>query len=96
MIVETIHDICGLYFRSILVETAGERVEQHAHDHDHATLCGSGSAQYWENDIHVGDVKAGGAVLVRAGQKHAFVTLEDNTRLTCVHDIASAEGQRRI
>jgi UMF1 family MFS transporter len=37
---------------------------QHAHSHDHPTLCGSGAAEYWEGDKYIGDVRAGGAVVL--------------------------------
>lgn len=95
MIVEIIHDdLCGFYLRTALFERAGERSEQHEHTCEHPTLCGSGAAQYWENGVHVGDVRAGGAVKVSAGQKHEFVALEDNTRLTCIFNLAQAEEER--
>jgi quercetin dioxygenase-like cupin family protein len=88
-IVETIHaDLCGrFYVRSIFLPKKGMQVSQHTHDDDHPTLCGSGSAQFWEDGVHVGDVQAGGAVEVKAGKLHWFVALEDATRLSCLHDI---------
>ena len=98
-IVEVIHDCtewCGIYIRSIILEKAGDCESQHVHQFDHLTYCGSGSAQYWEDGRHVGDVKAGGAVRVRAGKEHSFTALEDNTRLACIHDAASAAEQRML
>ena len=96
MIVETIHDdVCGIYLRSVLLPKSGDRIEQHTHDHDHANYCGSGSAQVFIDGEYRGDVKAGGAVEIKAGKKHSFIALEDGTRLVCVHDIASAEEQRK-
>lgn len=98
-IVETIHDgLCGgkFYLRSVLLKKAGTVGEQHVHQYDHPTYCGSGSAEFWENGKMVGVVMAGGAAEVKAGQKHYFVALEDNTRLVCIHDATSAEEQRRL
>ena len=94
-IVETIHDMtdwCGIYMRSVLLPLKGCTIEQHVHQYDHPTYCGNGSAEYWEDGALVGTVSAGGAVKVRAGKKHHFVALEDNTRLACVHDVTSAGG----
>lgn len=96
-IVETIHDCTewsGVYVRAILLPRAGDKGEQHEHAHDHLTYCGSGSATYWEDGKEVGVVQAGGGVRVRAGLKHAFVALEDNTRLACIHGVESAAEQR--
>lgn len=98
-LVETIHDCTewgGPYIRSALLLQAGQRGEQHAHSYDHATYCGSGRAEYWEDGVMVGVVEAGGAVRVRAGKPHAFVALADNTRLACIHDAKSAEEQRKF
>lgn len=95
-IVETIHpDLCGrFYLRSILLPKKGMRVSQHVHDDDHPTHCGNGAAEYWEDGKHIGDVRAGGAVEVKAGRVHSFVALEDMTRLTCIHDIKVAENYK--
>ena len=97
--VQTIHDCtdwCGIYVRSILLEKAGDRGEQHTHAFDHLTYCGSGSAEFYEEGALIGTVAAGGGVRVRAGLKHWFVALEDNTRLACIHDAASAIEQRKF
>lgn len=94
-IVESIEEVCGIYFRSIWLPKAGMRGEQHVHDHDHATFCGSGRAALFVDDKPSGEVRAGHAVAVMAGKKHLFVALEDGTRLTCVHDIASADSIKR-
>ena len=90
--VESIHEVCGMYFRSVLLPQRGTRIPQHTHDHAHANYCGAGAAQFWRDGVHVQDVKAGDVIEIQAGHLHEFVALEDNTRLTCVHDIASAES----
>lgn len=91
-IVEFIDEVCGIYFRSVLLAKAGQRIAQHTHDHDHATYCGSGRARMIVDGKVWIDVDAGSAVPVMAGKQHEFIALEDGTRLTCVHDAASAES----
>lgn len=91
-VVEFVEVVCGTYFRSVLLPKAGMRIGQHVHDHDHATYCGSGRAQLIVDGITQGEVCAGHAAAVLAGKRHEFIALEDNTRLTCVHDAASAES----
>ncbi len=98
-VVEQIHDLtdwCGIYIRAVLLEKAGDRMEQHVHSYAHPTYCGSGSAEYWEDGVRIGIVKAGEAAKVPAGKSHAFVALEDGTRLACMHNADSAEEQRGI
>lgn len=93
--VEFIEEVCGIYFRSIVINR-GELVKQHTHDHDHATYCGAGSARVWVDGKWMQDVKAGHAVPILMGQEHCFQALEDGTRLACVHDVASATSIQRI
>lgn len=89
MIVESIDEVAGLYFRSIVI-SKGTKVPQHVHDYDHATLVGSGKAALYVGGVLSGIFEAGRAVPITAGQVHEFEALEDNTRLTCVHDVESA------
>ena len=89
-IVESVEEVAGIYFRSVLLQKAGMRIAQHTHDHDHATYCGAGRARLVVDGQERGEVQAGHAVEVKAGHRHEFIALEDNTRLTCVHDVRSA------
>ncbi len=88
--VENIKIVCGIYFRSILLKDAGLVVPQHSHGHDHATYVASGSVRAWVGNEFKGDFIAGDAIEIRADDKHTFMSLEPNTRLTCVHDLKSA------
>jgi quercetin dioxygenase-like cupin family protein len=91
-IVEFVDEVCGIYFRSIVIPKAGMRVPQHSHDHDHATYIGEGRARLRIGGQVIGIFAAGRAIPILAGQQHEFEALTDNTRLTCVHDVASAEA----
>lgn len=91
-IVEFVDEVCGIYFRSVLIPKAGMRIAQHVHDHDHATFIGNGAAALRVGGVMAGIFRAGEAVPVIAGQHHEFEALEDNTRLACVHDVASAQS----
>lgn len=93
-VVEFIEEVCGLYFRSIVLPNAGDKGIQHVHDHDHATYIGSGAVRLYVDGAAVGEFPAGRAVAVIAGHAHEFEALAANTRLTCVHDVASAQSIR--
>ena len=95
MIIEFIDEVGPFYFRSILIENQGERIAQHVHDYDHATLCGSGKARVYIDGVETGILEAGQALMVKANHRHEFESLENNTRLTCVHDVRSTESIKR-
>jgi quercetin dioxygenase-like cupin family protein len=89
-IVEFVEEVCGLYFRSVLLPSPGIKIPQHRHPYPHATYCGSGSAIMYVDGINCGVVHAGEAAEVKANLSHEFESLEPNTRLTCIHDTRSA------
>ncbi len=94
--VEFVDECAGLYFRSVLLTQEGDVVTQHTHDHDHATYIGNGKVKLFIEGVEAGDFLAGRAVKVTANQKHFFVALEPNTRLTCVHIVEKAENNKNI
>ena len=87
-----IEEAAGLYFRSLLLKKSGEIVPQHAHDHRHATLVGSGMARGWAAGTWIGDTGPGQAFEIEVGAEHVFQALAPNTLLICAHDIASADS----
>lgn len=89
-LVEYIDEVCGLYFRSILLPVAGIKVPTHKHPYAHATLIGSGKALLNANGTET-VYKAGDVAELQAEVDHTWTSLEDNTRLTCVHDTRSAD-----
>jgi len=95
-IVEFANEVCGVYFRSVLLPFAGMSVKQHAHEHDHATYVGNGSVRLVADGVVMADYKAGEAIEVKAGVQHQFISLEPMTRLTCVHIAESAEAMKEI
>jgi quercetin dioxygenase-like cupin family protein len=93
--VEYIEEVCGIYFRAIRFPRTGDRIPQHAHDHDHASLVCNGSVMVWVNGDCIGYFAAPKAIPIKAGAVHEFEAQEDNTLVSCVHDVASAESIRR-
>ncbi|MFA7279604.1 MAG: hypothetical protein WC100_05875 [Sterolibacterium sp.] len=91
-VLEFIEEVAGFYFRSILLPESGMAITQHVHDYDHATLVGSGKAALYADGEHIGDFSAGEACEVKANTNHLFVSLEPNTRLTCIHSVESANS----
>lgn len=90
--IEFIDEVCGLYFRSILLKNRGDEVAQHSHSHDHATFVGSGAVVAFVGDKCLGEFWGGQAVPVKAGYEHKFVAIMHDTRLACVHSVESADA----
>ena len=95
-IVERVEEACGIYVRSIFLESPEMIVPQHVHDYDHATYVGAGKARVWVDGIYLGDFAAGQLIPVIAGKLHEFMSLEAGTRLACIHDVASAESAKTV
>jgi quercetin dioxygenase-like cupin family protein len=89
--IEFIQEVGGLYFRAILLEKTGSVVPQHKHPFNHVTLVASGKVRMWVDGAWVGDFSGFYAIEIEANKEHVFQALEDNTRLSCVHDTKSAE-----
>lgn len=93
--VESIDEAAGLYFRTVFLPRALTSVPQHVHDYDHALFVAAGAVRVLADGVLLGDFSAGQAIEIKAGKRHLVQALEDGTRLTCVHDVASAESIKR-
>lgn len=93
--VQYIEEVCGIYFRAVELLRAGDRIPQHAHDHDHASFVGRGSVVVRVNGEELGYFAAPKAIPIMAGAVHEFEAQEDNTLVCCVHNIESAESIKR-
>lgn len=91
--IEFIDEVCGIYFRSILLKNRGDEVTQHKHDYDHATFVGSGAVvAFVGEDKCLGEFWGGQAIPIKAGHEHRFVAIVHDTRLACVHSVESANA----
>lgn len=94
-VVEFVEEVSGIYFRSYLIPHRGTRIPQHVHDYDHGSVIGSGAVRVRVDGQVIGIYGAGHVVPIKAGQLHEFETLEDRTRVICVHSVESAESIKR-
>lgn len=89
--VEYCNEVCGVFFRSILLPKAGMIAGYHSHDYAHASFIGSGSARLSFDGVPQGDHQAGESVEVPAFVCHTWEALENNTRIACVHNVGEKE-----
>jgi len=56
---------------------AGEALEQHVHERDHATLIATGTMRVWMDGQDQGEVTGPKIIKVRGGTKHQFLAVTD-------------------
>lgn len=71
----------------ITVPWKGTLIPQHSHEYDHTTLITNGRALV-SHDGNSKEYIAPDMIYIKAGVKHMFETLEDNTILYCIHNIS--------
>lgn len=89
-----------VFAKSILVPKEDTYVPQHSHRYDHATLVAHGAVDVWVNGEYRGIFKAPEIIMIQAGTKHLFRTLEDDTVIVCIHnasrpDVAAVVEEHR-
>lgn len=85
----------GVAIVQMVLPKANDVIPQHAHAYDHHTLVARGRVRVWADGRNIGEYGEREAVLIRAGQKHLIVALEDNSVAYCIHN-ASREGKVEI
>ena len=77
----------GLFAKQTHVKRAGTVLPQHSHVWDHASFISHGAARVWKDALLIGDFQAPHGLMIEAHTKHTFMTLADNTVISCIHRI---------
>lgn len=77
-----------VFIRQIVVAKRGSVIPQHAHRYDHCTFLARGGIRVWKDGLYDGAYRAPCPIVISAGVKHLFITLEDNTVILCIHNAA--------
>lgn len=78
----------GVFIKQMAIPKAGTMVPQHSHVFDHTSMLARGSVRVWKDGVLDGDVVAPAGIFIAAGIKHAFLALEDETIIYCIHNIS--------
>lgn len=78
----------GIFIKQMIVAKAGTYVPQHAHTWDHVSMLAAGAVRVWKDGALDGDYTAPTAIEIKAGVKHMFAALADNTIIYCIHNIS--------
>lgn len=76
----------GVFIKFIHLKTTGWVAGKHVHDYDHTTMLAKGSVMAFVEGEEPQKYTAPSALLVKRGKSHAFMALEDDTRLFCIHN----------
>lgn len=76
----------GIWVKRYTFPAAGSIVAQHAHVWDHTTLIATGAVYLWKDGALDGRHDAPCCLLIKAGIKHTFQTIENDTTVLCLHN----------
>ena len=82
-----IHMADGIFIKQMTVEKAYTIIPQHSHTYDHTSMIAKGSFRAWKNNVLLGDFTAPTGLLIEAGNKHLFQSLEDHSVIYCIHNV---------
>jgi quercetin dioxygenase-like cupin family protein len=82
----------GLFVKTMEVQKAGTYIPQHSHRYDHASVLARGSVRIWQDGELMGEFRAPKIITIKAGAKHTFLTLEDNTLVLCIHNVSRSDA----
>lgn len=76
-----------LFVKQMVLPKKGMAAAQHSHEHDHVTMLATGAVEVWINDQPMGVMTAPKPIPIKAGTKHRFIAVVDNTILYCIHNL---------
>ncbi|WOF74131.1 hypothetical protein QMT40_001778 [Parvibaculaceae bacterium PLY_AMNH_Bact1] len=76
----------GVAIVSMDIPKRNTLVPQHAHEYDHTSMLARGSVKAWKDGDLLGEFVAPCSIFIEANEKHAFLSLEDNTLIYCIHN----------
>ena len=84
-----IYTVDGMFIKQMVIPKTGTLVPTHAHAWDHVSMLAIGAVKIWRDGVGGEIVHAPTGIFIKAGVKHAFLALEDNTIIFCVHNLHS-------
>jgi hypothetical protein len=77
------HFVDGAFIKEMRIPYSGTIVPQHSHAYDHISYVAKGKVLF-EGKM----VKAPTALMIPAGKKHMFQSLEDDCLILCIHNVS--------
>ena len=86
------YDADGVAIKQMHAPVRGIEIPQHSHEYDHLSMLARGSVMLYADNVYQGVYRAPAGIIIKAGVKHRFVTLEDNTIVYCIHNVSRSGG----
>lgn len=83
-----IHIADDVFVKQMKIAKAGTYIPQHSHKYDHLSMLAVGSVRAWADGDLMGDFSAPAGITIKAGIKHTFLSLVDDTIIYCIHNAA--------
>jgi quercetin dioxygenase-like cupin family protein len=78
----------GVFIKQMYLKDAGTLVPQHSHAYDHTSMLARGRIRMWKDGEEIGDFSAPQPLFIEAKSKHAFMSLEPETLIYCIHNVS--------
>lgn len=78
----------GIHTEAVRIFKGGMQTGHHAHAYDHTTVVVRGGVEAWADGERLGEFREMESLLIKAGVKHRFVALDDDTTFVCVHNVS--------
>ena len=80
----------GVFIKQMVIKRAFTLVPQHSHTYDHTSMIAAGAVRVWRDGKIDRDYLAPTGIMIKAGVKHTFQSLADETIIYCIHNVARA------
>ena len=82
------YDADGIGIKQMHAPKKGVEIPQHSHCYDHTSMLARGKVALYANGVYQGVFRAPCGILIKAGVKHKFLILEDDTIIYCIHNVS--------
>lgn len=82
-----IHTADGVFIKQMVIPKSGTIIPQHSHRWDHTSMLAKGSVFVWKDGVLDKQYTAPAGIFIKAGVKHTFQSLDDDTIIYCIHNL---------
>lgn len=83
-----VHIVDDVFVKQMRIAKAGTFIPQHSHKYDHLSMLALGRVHVWADGADLGEFEAPRGIVIKAGVKHLFQSLADDTIIYCIHNAA--------
>ena len=77
----------GVQIIQMHIPRKGTIVPQHSHSYPHTSMLATGRVRAFKDGELIGEFQSPQIIFIEEHCKHAFISLEDNTIIYCIHNL---------